>query len=89
MVQHHVGCSAGPPAKKKQNERDKLSEMGYLEEHVAIKMETEVVFFFFLFFFLSCGGNLSVCENENEINYILSVTQNVNPLKSLYSYYCN
>lgn len=35
------------------------------------------------------GGNLSVWENGNKMGYILSVTQYVNPLKSLYSYYCN
>lgn len=81
-----VGCSVGLTAKKRQNERDILSEhifkKGCSEWHVTIKMESEVNF-------LSCGGNLSVCENENEIVYILSATQNVNPLKSLYSYYCN
>lgn len=45
-------------------------------------METEVIFLCF-------RGNLSVCENENEIGRILSATQNVNPLKSLCYYYCN
>ena len=36
---------------------------------------------------LSRGGNL--CESGNEIRRMLSVTRTVNPLKSLYSYYCN
>lgn len=92
MEQHcgpkrRVGCSAGPSAKKKQNERDKLSE--HILKKVIQSSMIQLKWKRRCFFFFSFGDNLPVCENGNEIGYILSVPHNVNPLKSLYSYYCN